>query len=39
MTKRLMEMKRKQYDIFLQKIQQLKMSELWGNEADEAWGN
>ena len=26
-----------QYDEFLHKIQQPKMKELWGNEADEAW--
>ena len=26
-----------QYDEFLHKIQQEKMSELWGNKEDEAW--
>ena len=29
--------KKNQYDEFLHKIQQAKMKELWGNEADEAW--
>ena len=30
---------RNQYDEFLHKIQQSKMSELWDNKADEAWQN
>jgi hypothetical protein len=29
--------KRRQYDEFLHRIQQAKMTELWDNEADEAW--
>jgi hypothetical protein len=29
--------KRRQYDEFLHRIQQVKMKELWGNEEDEAW--
>ncbi len=28
-----------QYDEFLHKIQQEKMKELWGNQADEDWEN
>jgi hypothetical protein len=31
--------KRRQYDEFLHRIQQLKMKELWDNEEDEAWEN
>jgi len=31
--------KKNQYDEFLHKIQQAKMSELWNNEDDEAWEN
>ena len=29
--------KRRQYDEFIHKIQQVKMKELWDNEGDEAW--
>ena len=29
--------KRRQYDEFLHRIQQIKMKELWDNEEDEAW--
>ncbi|MBU0756581.1 MAG: hypothetical protein KKF44_00820 [Nanoarchaeota archaeon] len=31
--------KQNQYDEFLHKIQQPKMSELWDNKEDEAWEN
>lgn len=31
--------KKRQYDEFLHRIQQLKMKELWNNEEDEAWEN
>ncbi len=31
--------KRKQYDEFLQKVQKVKMKELWDNKEDEAWKN
>ena len=31
--------KRNQYDVFLHKIQQAKMKELWDNKEDEAWKN
>lgn len=30
---------RNQYDVFLHKIQQPKMKELWDNKEDEAWEN
>ena len=31
--------KRNQYDVFLHKIQQAKMKELWDNKEDEAWAH
>jgi len=31
--------KRNQYDEFLHKMQQAKMTELWDNNSDEAWEN